>query len=655
MRTASTFATLAFIASTSLAQTTTISESAYLEKLRGMWLAQCIANWTGLRTEGQRNNPPFLTDADWGTYLNWGNIDFVTWQNPWGADDDTDIEYVYLHLAHNLATPSLAPEHIAAGWQTHINRFIWVSNANARALMQRGCVPPSTSLAIANPGRLAIDVQLTTEFFGCFAPGSPVLALQLADNPITTTASGYAVHAAQFFVVLYALAPVVPTELSPRERGIWLVEQALQFIPATSKTAGIAQFVLADYLANPDVNDWERTRDLVHVQYQSQAAANGFIYRGFFESSVNFATGLIALLYGEGDLKRTIQIGTLSGWDSDNGTATMGGLIGLMQGEAAVRQAFAPAWLSTNYWAGRTRDNLPDYAPNDPAWDDTFSQMALRMLPLARAGVIASGGSVAIENDEPRWTLPPLPPPALRASANPRIADDARSATRRVRAAGGTASASCSVVSTAARGSPDLTVVTNRLETSTSGVEEDGWWVRFFSSERTVQSASEQSVSVTYSLPVTAQTVRFIEGEHYQTSPTGGWFESPVTIELLVQGSWVAVTSRGTKTLSASVPFEVVDFVLPVPVVCQGARVGGTPGGEARFFTCAELDVLELGHAGFDASSDLRISSEDIYAWFAQPQDTLRDGTANDVDARAVASLVRASERAKLLSRAHNP
>ncbi|MEL7371392.1 MAG: hypothetical protein AAFN74_20895 [Myxococcota bacterium] len=61
----------------------------YRDKLVALWLAQCIANWTGLQTEGRHNSAPFLTDDDWINY------EFVL-QSPWLADDDTDIEFIYL-------------------------------------------------------------------------------------------------------------------------------------------------------------------------------------------------------------------------------------------------------------------------------------------------------------------------------------------------------------------------------------------------------------------------------------------------------------------------------------------------------------------------------------------------------------------------------
>lgn len=621
-----------------------VTESAYAEKLRGMWLAQCIANWTGLRTEGVRNAPPFFTDADWGTTVNGQTVNFVTNQSPWGADDDTDIEYVYLHALSNAQVLVLTPPQVRSTWIAHINRFIWVSNANARGLMDRGCVPPSTSLALANPQRLAIDAQLTTEFFGAFAPGSPALALAIADTPITTTASGYAAHAAQFYVALYALAPVVPQHLSPRDQCIWLVQQATTFVPPQSKTADIANRVLADYLANPDANDWESTRDMLYQRYQANAAANGFLYRGFFESSLNFGTGLLALLYGEGNLRRTIQIGTLSGWDSDNGTATMGGLLGLMQGEAAVRAAFAPTPLAGTFWAGRTRDNLPDAFPALPE-DDTFERMALRMLPLARAGVLASGGSVEGEV----WTLPTLPTtdPLL---ANPRWRDYRRSATHRVRGLGGTATGACSVPGNpvSGRGTGDVTVLCNGFESNGLGPEEDGWGTRFLCTQRTTPPAGDVWISVTYSLPVLAAGVRFIEGETYSD---GGWFDTPPAIDLLINGVWVTHPAAPARAPAPAIPFEFVEFRLPQAVLTTGVRLRGQPGGIARFITAAELDLL-LPHSGsgWDVSPDLACNTEDLHVWEAQPTDVLGDGVATPHDRQSLAHLVRMGERKGLLS-----
>ena len=50
-----------------------ISRAEYLTKLKGFWLGQCIANWTGLVTEndkigniGESKTGDFYTRDDWG-------------------------------------------------------------------------------------------------------------------------------------------------------------------------------------------------------------------------------------------------------------------------------------------------------------------------------------------------------------------------------------------------------------------------------------------------------------------------------------------------------------------------------------------------------------------------------------------------------------
>lgn len=65
-----------------------INRNEYKNKLKGFLLGSCIANWTGLPTENRRTDFPFFTDSDFGP----GKYDYVLDQNPWGADDDTDIE-----------------------------------------------------------------------------------------------------------------------------------------------------------------------------------------------------------------------------------------------------------------------------------------------------------------------------------------------------------------------------------------------------------------------------------------------------------------------------------------------------------------------------------------------------------------------------------
>ncbi len=113
-----------------------INRTEYKDKLRGFWLGSCIANWTGLPTENARTDFPFFTDSDFGP----GKYDYVLDQNPWGADDDTDIEYVYQHAIEKYDNFMLTGAQISTEWQKHIGLpKLWVSNLAALGTNAERC------------------------------------------------------------------------------------------------------------------------------------------------------------------------------------------------------------------------------------------------------------------------------------------------------------------------------------------------------------------------------------------------------------------------------------------------------------------------------------------------------------------------------------
>jgi hypothetical protein len=618
-----------------------IDRADYADRLRAFWLGQCIANWTGLRTEGRRNNPPFLTDADWGTQPAGilAPLDFVTSQDPWGADDDTDIEYVYLHLLDLHSTTTLTPEQIAAGWIPHINRFIWVSNERARQLMGRSALPGATGMLSANDRAHQIDAQLTTEFFGVMAPGTPHKALAMADLPIRTTAAAYAAHASQFYAALYSLAPVVDRTLPARDQVIWMVERAREFLPNTSKSANVVDFVLSDFLVNPDPDDWESTRDKIHLRYQANAATYGWIYRGFTESTVNFATGLMAFLYGSLDYRRTVEIGTLSGWDSDNGTATMGAIVAFMIGYDELLAQFPGIPLSDRYWILRTRDALPDYLPADPAAEDTFTLMAERMLPITEAAIIEAGGRV--DDERGLWLLAPEPD-AIPLELSPTKQIFTRSANNRVRTLGGAVTPTSSV--------PGLAFFfSNGNQHRFSGVEEDGFHWQPYSTLGVTTPGQSLTLTVTYSMPVSVASIRLVEGDHIDNGVTqGGWFDSITSFEALISGVWTPLSVTQSTPLNPSVPFQIIDFDLAAPVTATAIRLTGVVGGSTGFVNVAEIDafappVPPPAHR-FDFNADDAVDLEDLLAWEADPVDLDGDASATEADRRYLGAYLRWTE-----------
>lgn len=413
-----------------------ISREDYLNKLHGFWLGQCIANWTGLVTEmdkigGEGPHGEFYTREAWGQPDQpsiWAEgkpsdlsatIDWV-FEDPggvWGADDDTDIEYMYQHLLLTNQTSILSGEQIRDGWLKHIysdentpfvnnkgekENFLWVSNQRAHDLMRLdGLVPPATSDPLNNNEYEMIDAQLTTEIFGLFAPARPDVALRLAYLPIRTTARENSAWASEFYVVMYSLAPGVDPGLPMEKQVLRMADTARQYLPDDSYSAKMFDFVKSRFRAGVT---WEQARDEVYQRYQLEQADGYDITskkrycNGCFASGINFASSLVSLFYGKGDFKETVKIAVLAGWDSDNPAATWGGLLGFIHGKDGIEKAFGRTFAD-RFNIHRTRGNFPDNGI------DSFDAMAKKgLFVIDRVVQEEMGGGVDLVNN--LWLIP---------------------------------------------------------------------------------------------------------------------------------------------------------------------------------------------------------------------------------------------------------
>ena len=381
--------------------TISISREKYYDQLYGFWLGQCIANWTGLVTEmdkigniGEIKTGDFYTRDDWGKPDQpniWdegvssdlsSTIDFVfkDYDEIWGSDDDTDIEYMYQHLLYTNGSNILSPKQIRDGWLKHIKleeeNYLWVSNQKAFDLMNDGILPPETGNPNLNEHFEMIDAQLTTEIFGLFAPTRPDVALKIAHLPIQTIARKEAEDISKFYVIMYSLASITDTTKTMNQRISWMSDKAREALPNSSYSAYMFDYTRKLY--NSGI-PWEQARDSIYYRYQVNQedgydiTSKKLYCNGCFAAGINFAASLVSLFYGEGDLKETIKIGTLAGWDSDNPTATWGGLIGFMIGKDGIEETFDRKF-SNRFNIHRTRQNFP----NDGI--DTFENMAKKGL-----------------------------------------------------------------------------------------------------------------------------------------------------------------------------------------------------------------------------------------------------------------------------------
>ncbi|NNF32940.1 MAG: ADP-ribosylglycohydrolase family protein [Saprospiraceae bacterium] len=403
-----------------------ISKEKYKRQLHGFWLGQCIANWTGLVTEmdkigniGEIQTGAFYTREDWGQPDQpsiWAEgvpsdlsptIDFVfrDTSEVWGADDDTDIEYMYQYLHYTFGTSKLTPEQIQNGWLKHIiheeENFLWVSNQKAFDLMKDGMLPPETGDPSNNEHYEMIDAQLTTEIFGLFAPGRTDVAIDIARLPIQTTARKEAESIAQFYVAMHALASLTDDSGDMKERVFWIADEARKNLSEDEYPARMYDSVKALYHSGVS---WEAARDSIYERYQVnqmdgyEITSKNLYCNGCFAAGINYAASLVSLFYGEGNIIETIKIGALCGWDSDNPTATWGGLLGFMIGKDGVEEAFGRKF-SNQFNIHRTRQNFPDDGLN------TFERMAEMGLYVVDKIVVEQMGG-KVDDKKNRWIIP---------------------------------------------------------------------------------------------------------------------------------------------------------------------------------------------------------------------------------------------------------
>jgi hypothetical protein len=179
--------------------------------------------------------------------------------------------------------------------------------------------------------------------------------------------------------------------------------------------------------------------------------------------------------------------------------------------------------------------------------------------------------------------------------------------------------------------------------------------VTYYSGEGSGAAPGPVMLTVLYDRPVSAHTLKMVEGEHFDGAgggAAGGAMQS-VLFEVLVGGQWVTPVGTLSETPDPGVPFQILDLRLASPVMVTGVRVSGLPVG--GYVTCSELDVLSapfdpatLPALGFDRNGDGAVDINDLWTLFGSPADLDGDGVVGVGDVRYLESVIRLHEGADM-------
>ena len=362
-----------------------ITRTQLKDKIAGAWIGQMVGNIYGLEYENK-----FVDEPGEGPFV--FNKAMTKMEAVDGAfsDDDTDVEYLYLLMMEKYGI-DITYAQVKEGWMYHIRDRVWLANRAALGLMHYGFAPPMTGSKEYNPHWFQIDPQLINEIWAYTAPGMPDYAAGISDWAARITSDDWAVSPTVVYGVMYSEAffeSDIPT----------LIRRAKGYLPAGDRFRAIIDECLDLWQQNPD--DWKVARKAMADKLYFN---EDDITRSIWNADLNGAMGILSLLYGDGDIEKTLNIGCAMGFDCDNQTATMCGLLGVINGLESIPLDRA---IPFGHWSKPFNDRYINVTRHDMP-DASIEDIIERTVVLAEKIILARGGSVREENGEKIYTINP--------------------------------------------------------------------------------------------------------------------------------------------------------------------------------------------------------------------------------------------------------
>ena len=329
-------------------QQATISKDTLKDKIAGGWAGKMIGVSYGLPTEFKALGKMYEDSIHWTPV----RVKDALWE---------DDLYVQLTLMDVMDKHGMQAERkkyqealATAGFR------LWHANVQTRKNYFDSIFPPQSGQPEFNLHADDIDFQIEADYIGFMCPGMPQTANKMADymGHIMNYSDG--VYGGAFVASLYSEA-----YLQNDIRSV--IEKALLSLPAESGYRRIIEDAIAFHQENP--NDWTKCWQMLENKWARANICNpGTKYN--IDAKLNGAYIVIGLLYGEGDINRTLEISTRCGQDSDCNPSNALAVLGIIKGFSAFPQEYREAiekigdkpFVHTNYSFNKAVERTADYA-----------------------------------------------------------------------------------------------------------------------------------------------------------------------------------------------------------------------------------------------------------------------------------------------------
>jgi ADP-ribosylglycohydrolase len=227
---------------------------------------------------------------------------------------------------------SLSPADVERAWLDYaregVGMFWWggygkSTEHTAYLNMKRGIHAPESGSAARNGGIVAEQIggQIFIDTWGLLWPGRPGKAADYAETAASVSHDGEGLLGARFIAACIAAAFT--------EKDVAAVFAAgLGAIPADSRYAAVVTAVRDFHAARP--GDWRACMEMLLADWGYDK------WPGICHIIPNAGVCALALLYGDGDYARTVEIATMCGWDTDCNAGNVGTILGVLRGIDAI-------------------------------------------------------------------------------------------------------------------------------------------------------------------------------------------------------------------------------------------------------------------------------------------------------------------------------
>lgn len=350
------------------------------DKIAGAWIGQMVGNMYGLPHENKYIENPGPQEK-W-PYGYSKSLDKLEKYEGAFSDDDTDVEYLYLLMMEKYGYEPTYHQ-LKEGWMYHMRDRIWLANRAALGLMHHGFTPPHTGSMVSNPHWYQIDPQLINEIWGYTAPGMPLYAAEKSAWAARITSDDWAIAPTIHYGAMYSMA-FFEKDMEK------LIIKALDYLPDGDRYKNTVKEAVSLYHQYPD--EWQKAREVIARKYYIE---ENDMTKTIWNANLNGACGILSMLYGKGDLQLTMDLGCAMGFDADNQTATVGGILGVIYGAKSFPDQLTKpikGWTKpfNDRYINITRYDMPDASIED---------MINRTLQMAIKVVCAKGGKLKGEGD----------------------------------------------------------------------------------------------------------------------------------------------------------------------------------------------------------------------------------------------------------------